>query len=124
MKILSVAPVLPTNDITRDIEWHRQFTGFEFYFGDDRYAGLKRDICVLHLQWHAGTEDDPVNGGSVVKIFVDDVREIFEELVKRETVEAYQLRLHTPWQTHEFGFYDPNGNAIFFVEDLSDSTPG
>ncbi len=38
-------------------------------------------------------------------------------MLKRSTVTKDKLRLNTPWKTHEFGFFDLNKNAIFFVQD-------
>lgn len=116
--IKAVIPVIPTSDMARDIKWYHEKAGFTPLFGDDAYAGIGRDGISIHLQWHADTDDDPLLGGSVVKIFVKDVRSIFDEFVKMETVSPDKLNLNTPWGTHEFGFYDPNGNAIFFVEDI------
>ena len=110
-------PVLPSSDIVRDIEWYAKFAGFEKIFGDDMYVGLRRDHLEIHLQWHADTEEDPLLGGSVIKIFVEDISPVFEEFEKRGTVSSEKLRRNTPWGTHEFGFYDPNKNAIFFVQD-------
>lgn len=52
------------------------------------------------------------------QIFVKNLQPIFEELVERNTVHKEKLRLNTPWGTNEFGFYDLNSNAIFFVEDI------
>ncbi len=113
-----VVPVLPSSNIQRDLEWYKEKTGFEKIFGDDMYAGLKRGNLEFHLQWHADTQDDPLLGGSVIKIFVEDIQPVFEEFVRRRTVAAEKLRMNTPWGTHEFGFYDPNNNAIFFVQDV------
>jgi len=81
------------------------------------YAGLKRGEHWIHLQWHADTEDDPLLGGSVVKFFVTGIEEFVEEFVRRGTIDREKFRRNTPWGTHEFGFYDPNGNALFFVQD-------
>jgi hypothetical protein len=53
----------------------------------------------------------------VIKIFVKNIRPIFEEMVKRATVKEDALRRNTPWKTHEFGCYDLNRNVIFLVED-------
>ena len=72
----------------------------------------------IHLQWHADTKDDPLLGGSVIKIFVKNLQPIFEEFVKRGTIKPEKLRLNTNWKTNEFGFYDLNKNAIFIVEDI------
>ncbi len=117
-KFLQIVPVLPSSDITRDLEWYAQYTGFEKIFGDDRYVGLKREHLELHLQWHADTNEDPLLGGSVVRIFTSNVKALFDEFLERGTVTSDQLRLHTPWGTHEFGFRDPNQNGIFIVEDV------
>ena len=115
---LEITPVLPSQNIKRDVEWHQKHTGFEPIFGDDMYAGLKREHLYIHLQWHADTKDDPLLGGSVIKLFVKDIRPIFNEFVERGTVAKDKLRIKTPWGTHEFGFYDLNQNAIFIVQDV------
>ena len=45
------------------------------------------------------------------------IDQFFSELVERGAVEGDKLRKNTAWGTHEFGMFDPNKNAIFFVED-------
>ena len=82
------------------------------------YAVLKREDIYIHLQWHADTDDDPLLGGSVIRIFVKNITSIFNEFVERKTVTTDKLRLNTDWNTNEFGFYDLNKNAIFIVEDI------
>ena len=42
----------------------------------------------------------------------------FEEFVQRGTVSPEKLRMGTDWGTNEFGFFDPNKNAIFIMEDI------
>lgn len=79
------------------------------------YAVIRRENISFHLQWHADTEDDPLLRGSVIKIFVDDIQPIFEEFVERKTIKPEKLILKTAWNTNEFGFYDLNNNAVFFV---------
>lgn len=117
-QLISVIPVLPSADIIRDIDWYEKYVGFKHIFSDAMYAGLKRENICIHLQWHADTPDDPLLGGSVIKLFVQDVESIFDELVARKTVASDKLRRNTPWGTHEFGFYDLNKNAVFFVQDV------
>ncbi len=116
--ILSIVPVLPSQNIERDVAWYGEKVGFDVFFQDSMYAGLKRGNFYLHLQWHADTPDDPLLGGSVIRIFVKDIQLVFEEFIQRGTVPREKLRLNTPWKTHEFGFYDLNGNGIFIVEAL------
>ena len=116
---LKIIPVLPSADIVRDLKWYKDKAGFETAFNHGgMYASMIREHLEIHLQWHADTEDDPLLGGSVIKLFVKNVRPIFEELVKRGTVPEDKLRLKTDWGTNEFGFYDLNNNSVFFVEDV------
>ncbi len=111
-------PVLPSQDISRDLEWYERTLGFKKIFGDHMYAGIRLENIELHLQWHADTPEDPLLGGSVVRIFLKNIHPYFESLVAKGVMEADKLRMNTPWGTHEFGLYDLNTNAIFFVEDI------
>ena len=117
-KFLTIIPVLPSSDIARDIAWYEEKTGFKTVFFDNMYALLQRDNLCVHLQWHADTEEDPLLGGSVIRIFVKNIRPLFDEFVARGIVNKNKFVANTPWQTNEFGFFDLNKNAIFVVEDL------
>jgi len=117
-ELLSILPVLPSQDIDRDVEWYAKYVGFDYLYKDKMYAVLKRDELSIHLQWHADTEDDPLLGGSVIRIRVNAIQPAFEEFLGRGTVEEGKLSRNTAWNTHEFGFYDLNKNAIFMVEFL------
>lgn len=116
-QIVNVIPVLPSSDIERDRVWYHEKMGLEAYHADKMYAVLFRDNLCIHLQWHADTAEDPLLGGSVVRINVKDIKPFFDEFQRRGTVTADQLRTNTPWNTNEFGFYDLNRNAIFIMED-------
>ena len=115
--LIGITPVLPSQNIDRDVQWYQEKTGFYLVSKDNMYAVLKRDHLYLHLQWHADTEDDPLLGGSVVRIFVKSIDPLFDEFLERGTISKIKLRRNTPWGTHEFGFYDLNNNAIFIVQD-------
>jgi len=119
-ELLEISPVLPSQDIERDIAWYEKYVGFQVLHKHDMYAVMRRKNLHIHLQWHADSDDDPLLGGSVIKIFVKNIQPIFQELVERGTVKPDKLRLKTPWNTNEFGFYDLNNNAIFLVEDIID----
>ncbi len=115
-ELLSIIPVLPSADLKRDIVWYNEKLGFEIYFSDKMYAVLYRENICLHLQWHADTPEDPLLGGSVIRLFVKNIMPIFDELVERGTVTQESLKINTPWKTNEFGFFDLNNNAIFIME--------
>ena len=91
--LIGVIPVLPSSDIARDVEWYQLKTGFESIWQDKMYAVLHRGGLSIHLQWHAGTREDPLIGGSVVRIIVQNIRPLFDEFVKRGTVEKDKLIL-------------------------------
>jgi hypothetical protein len=116
-EFLNMIPVLPSQNIERDVKWYAEQTGFTPLFADEMYAVLMRDTLILHLQWHADTADDPLLGGSVVRIRVKNIAPLFAEFVERKTVEPTDFRAQTAWATNEFGFYDLNKNAIFITED-------
>ena len=110
-------PVLPSADIDRDVAWYKDKMGLQLSFADRMYAVLYRDNLWIHLQWHADTEDDPLLGGSVIRLYVKNLTPLFNEFVERGTITADKLRINTPWDTNEFGFFDLNKNAIFIMED-------
>lgn len=120
-ELLSVIPVLPSADIERDIAWYKEKVGFESYYSDNMYAVLYRENICIHLQWHSDTPDDPLLGGSVIRIYVKNITTLFDELIDRGTVTQDSLKINTPWNTNEFGFYDLNNNAIFIMEDALNS---
>ena len=116
--MLCIIPVLPSADIVRDTLWYKEKTGFEAIHQDSMYAVLKRDDIYIHLQWHSGTESDPLLGGSVIRIDVKNIGPLFDEFVQRGTVAKTKFVSNTPWNTNEFGFFDLNNNAIFIMEDI------
>lgn len=117
-EFLSIIPVLPSENLDRDIAWYKEKLGFEIYFSDLMYAVLYRENICIHLQWHADTPSDPLLGGSVIRINVKNITELFDELVKKGIVGKDKFKSNTPWNTNEFGFYDLNNNAFFIMEDI------
>ncbi|MEI9810717.1 MAG: glyoxalase/bleomycin resistance/extradiol dioxygenase family protein [Bacteroidota bacterium] len=118
-EFLQIIPVLPSADIARDITWYKEKVGFETYFSDNMYAVIYRQNLYIHLQWHAGTADDPLHGGAVIRLYVKNIHPLFDELVKRGTVSTDTFKSGTAWKTNEFGFYDLNKNVIFIMEDIT-----
>ena len=118
-EFVKIIPVLESADIVKDVAWYKEKTGFEVSFTHDKmYAGLYRDDLEIHLQWHAGTEGDPLSGGAVTRIDVKNIKPLFEEFKQRGTVKEKDLRENTPWGTNEFAFADLNSNVIFISEDI------
>jgi hypothetical protein len=117
-KFLATIPVLSSADLARDIAWYEEKTGFRKVGDQQDYAVMQRENLEFHLQFHHGTEDDPVLAG-VMRIWVKGILPLFEEFVQRGTVTPEKLSMRTDWGTNEFGFYDLNNNAIFIMEDAA-----
>ena len=118
-ELVKIIPVLESADIARDVAWYKEKTGFEVSFLHEKmYAGLYRDDLEIHLQWHAGTKDDPMNGAAVIRINVKNIKPLFEEFKQRGAVNENDFRANTPWGTNEFAIHDLNSNAIFISEDI------
>jgi len=117
--IKNILPVLSSNDIKRDLEWYKNKLGCRHTFGNPEsgYVGLALEQISFHLQWHQGDANDPINA-SVVKIFVTDIRTIYNDLIERKIITEIQFNLNTGWNTHEIGLFDLNNNAIYFVEEI------
>lgn len=121
-KFVRIIPVLSSADVPKDIAWWDEKAGFLKAFdtgggpGVPRYACVGRQGIYIHLQWHAGGEGDPIER-SAIRIEVENILPLFEEMVSRGTVAPGAFRGKTAWGTNEFGFYDLNGNAVFFFEE-------
>jgi len=109
-------PVLPSADIARDVKFYVEGLGFSEIFSDNLYALLRRQNLELHLQWHAGTPEDPLLGGSVVRLITEDVDAYYNVVVDQGVINANHTPKKTAWGTYEFGFYDLNKNAVFIVK--------
>ncbi|GAA4958914.1 hypothetical protein [Algibacter aquimarinus] len=49
-KFLEISPVMPSQDINRDVEWYEKQMGFKLIQKDTMYAVIKRDEFCIHLQ--------------------------------------------------------------------------
>jgi len=109
-------PVLPSADIERDVKFYVDGLGFEKVFADTQYALLRRQNLELHLQWHADTLEDPLLGGSVVRLITTDVDKWFTVVSDRGVIRPNHIPKKTAWGTYEFGFFDLNKNSVFIVK--------
>lgn len=123
-KLLRVAPVLVVRDIRASVEYWREKVGFET---DQIYGGgfampTRDDVVVMLAQAPPGV-DPPLPNWRVVDktnnvyIWVDDAREIYQELQDRGASIDYTL-YDTPWGTREFGIQDLDDHDITFGQIL------
>ena len=117
MKLSRTTPILRIFDETKAREFYANFLGFtvdwthRFEDGLPIYMQISRDGCVLHLSEHHGG----CSPGAAMRIQVDDVDALRDELLScnyaysRPTVEAM------PWGTRDMSIADPFGNTLTFT---------
>jgi uncharacterized glyoxalase superfamily protein PhnB len=112
-----VHPVLAARDVAASVEFYRRL-GFQLEFQDSptepKYAAIRRDDVVLHLQWHAAAEWDVPGDRPTYRFVVDDVDALFLEFqAAGATRDATPVR-DTPWGTREFHLRDLDVNGLQF----------
>jgi uncharacterized glyoxalase superfamily protein PhnB len=117
----AVIPVLPSQDVTASINFYVNRLGFTLRYQDapdmPRYAVLRRDAVVLHVQWHDagdwGELDRPM-----LRFVMSDVDALYEEYRDKGVFHARTALRDTDWGTREFAFFDPYQNGLTFYRDL------
>ncbi len=119
MKLSTTTPILRSFDETKAKEFYVGFLGFtvdwEHRFGDDfpLYMQVSRDTCILHISEHFGD----ATPGSSVRIAVDDVDALQQELIAKQYKHSRPgCAEDTPWNTREMTIADPFGNGLIFYQ--------
>lgn len=120
-ELQAVHPVLPSRNVAAAIEYYVTRLGFSLEFQDaesePRYAVLRRDNVVFHVQWH-----DPVEWKAVerpmLRFVVSDVQVLFDEFKDKQVFHQNTALRETDWGTREFAFFDLDQNGLTFYHDL------
>lgn len=122
-KLEAVHPVLLALDVAAAVAFYQKI-GFALAFQDNaddpRYAGVKRDVVVIHLQWHHATELIVGADRPNYRFQVDDVDALYDEflssgaLMNQGGSGPWRKPAQTPWGTREFHLRDPSGNGLQF----------
>lgn len=116
MPFSSPIPILRSFDATKAREFFVDFLGFtidwQHRFGDNfpLYMQVSRGGCVLHVSEHHGD----CTPGSAVRIPVDDVDALRDELRAKDYRNSKPGADDTPWGTREMAISDPFGNRLIF----------
>ena len=120
MKLSPPVPVLRILDEAKAREFYVDFLGFSIdwshRFEDNAplYAQVSRDGCTLHLSEHYGD----CNSGGAVRIQVEDIDGLNQELLQKQYKYARPGVGDTPWRTREMKIMDPFGNHLTFYGSL------
>jgi catechol 2,3-dioxygenase-like lactoylglutathione lyase family enzyme len=116
----AVNPVLPVQDVQASIEFYVRRLGFSLLGQDSasnpRYAVVRRDNVVLHVQWHDPAEWDAVERPSL-RFVVPALGALFDEYQGTGVLRGKAAIRETPWGTREFGLFDPDQNGLTFYCD-------
>jgi hypothetical protein len=118
MHLSTITPILRSFDETKAREFYVGFLGFkvdwEHRFTPDLplYMQVSRDECILHISEHFGD----ATPGSAIRIAVDDVSALQQELIAKQYKNSRPGVEDTPWNTREMCISDPFGNRLNFYE--------
>lgn len=121
MKLGKGIPQLPSGNIEITAEFFETKLGFrvDAIFPDHGHLILVRDEAEIHF-WRTSNDDHArtIGSDSSCYIRVENVSELYEELMQREAPFRYELT-DQPWGMKEMQIDDPYGNAIRFGEPVA-----
>jgi catechol 2,3-dioxygenase-like lactoylglutathione lyase family enzyme len=117
-----IHPVLLVKNVVAVVKYYVEKLGFKLAFTDTTdahgYAGVKRDDIEIHLQWRDEKEWIIGLDRPMLRIYVDNIGELFDEYKSKKVFHNNTSLKKTPWGTEEFAFYDLYGNGLTFYRDL------
>jgi catechol 2,3-dioxygenase-like lactoylglutathione lyase family enzyme len=117
----AVRPVLPSRNVPALIDFYVTRLGFALDFKDHedepRYAVLKRDDVILHLQWHDPAEWQAVER-PMLRFLVSDIQALYDEYKVKDVFHNRTALRKTDWGTQEFAFFDLDQNGLTFYHNL------
>lgn len=120
-KLQELIPVLMVRDVSASLVFYCRL-GFAEIFRDDpstpRYAAVRRDDVVLHLQWHDAAEWIPGLDRPNYRFLVPQVDDLYAEFSRANLTIAATPPRETPWKTREFHLCDPDNNGLQFFRPL------
>ncbi|OUR96090.1 bleomycin resistance protein [Flavobacteriales bacterium 33_180_T64] len=117
-----IHPVLPVRNVMNSIQYYVEKLGFNLVFKDagdhPSYAGVVRDGIEIHLQWHGESDWLEGRNGVLLKIYVEDIEDLFEDYKTQFVFHEQTVLRNTAWGTREFGFYDIDKNGLVFYRNF------
>ena len=120
-RILQINPILPSQDIAISLEFWQKL-GFSNVFDSTdysehplNYAVLCRDSLCVHLQLF---EDIEKQHSPQIRFQVQSIEVLLEEFKTSGVLDKNAVLRTTPWNTREFGLFDPDKSGITFFESI------
>ena len=104
-----IAPTLPVSDVEKAVEFYREKLAFSVGFQNHPvFALVRRGAVSIGLQ--LASQRRPAGTGSCY-IWVDDVREIYNELSARGVEFADDIAFRDEYEMTDFVIHDPDGTT-------------
>lgn len=119
--IQAIHPVLMVRDIHLSLEFYSRLgftTAFLAENNEPRYAGTKRDLVELHLQWQDEEQWRYPIDRPTYRFLVSDVDALFAEFQRKELDLQATHIWNTDWGTREFHLRDLDGNGLQFYHPI------
>jgi catechol 2,3-dioxygenase-like lactoylglutathione lyase family enzyme len=130
--ITAVIPVLMARDVEESLAFFARL-GFAETFRDQpvkpRYAGIRRESVVLHLQWGDPGQWEHHGDRPVYRFPTPDPDALYAELrAVGDVIPAsgggpFAVPKDSPWGTREFHLHDPAANVLQFYTLLPSRGP-
>jgi catechol 2,3-dioxygenase-like lactoylglutathione lyase family enzyme len=125
-KLGPAIPVLDVHHVEEALRYYVDRLGFQVDFRYEKdpgsYAGVKRDDVHLHMHYQSPEQfEHGTAGHHRCRIPVDNPDELLAEYRARGVLDKEVSVHETEWGTREFGFRDPDGNALVFFKILEGS---
>jgi len=111
MNILKACPMLPSNDLSRSVEYYVTKLGFAKRTLGATHAIVERDGVELHF-WPCTDHHIAENSGAYFR--VDDVEAVFSSMTQAADGGRISAPRDREWGMREFYVWDPDGNLLRF----------
>lgn len=117
MKTEHPIPIFRSFDESKAKEFYIEFLGFSldwehrFEDGLPLYMQLSKGDCIIHVSEHHGD----CTPGSSIRVEVDDVEKLCEQLNEKSYQNARPSIQQQPWGK-DMGITDPFGNKVVFSQ--------
>lgn len=119
MKLISVVPTVPAQDIALSAAWYRHMLGFEVHHVEQEYGIVGRDDVYIHFWGPSGIK--PGDSMTMTRLGVVEIEKWYEHCVALDIIHPNAPLTLQEWGATEFAVVDLDGNLVTFFEFKTDS---
>jgi len=101
-----------TDNIQHITAFYRDVLGFEFAYGDKKFASFKLENAFLGIKLSENERE--LSGHQAITLDVDNVQALYESTINRG-ITIYKELSSEDWGDN-FAILDPDGNKVEFVQ--------